>query len=485
MIFLLLKSIVCGGVLMGYYSLFLRGKKLHTYNRGYLLIAALASLAVPFLSFKSYILSDVAGNDVVLLNAIDMGKEHELTTLGSTSVVTTETIAGYCYLLVSMALLLQLLLRIVWVYRLKNKGYSEQKSGYTLVYTDSAQAPFSFLGNLFWKRGMDAESTAGKLILSHELCHIRQWHTLDKLLLQLLLIAGWANPFIWLMRRELALQHEFIADEAALEEGDTDAFARMILQAKYPILKPDIIHPFFHSSIKRRLTMLTTNQKTRFPAMRMLLALPLLATLLLLLSFDLKPTEVIRATNSVSVTFDAGHGGDDAGATGVGGVKEKDLTLRICKKLAELAPEYNIKANLSRSGDNYLELKERVAAGDRQQSELFVAIHVDKSGKQTSVNEAHEAKGYLVMVSARNAFPEQSRLLASAIAPRLKQLNVPTTVVQKGLVVINESRRPAVLIECGDIDDEQQVAILTNDAGLESMCREILSGIADYSNSKK
>ncbi len=89
-----------------------------------------------------------------------------------------------------------------------------------------------------------------------------------------------------------------------------------------------------------------------------------------------------------------------------------------------------------------------------------------------------------MIISGRNSEPEKSKLLASAISSRMTAINIEMSLVQRGLVVVNESGRPAVAIECGDIGDRKNIEMLTNDKKLESFCRHILSGIADYQNNR-
>jgi len=486
---LLFKSVVCTGILFLYYLLFLRSSKQHRYNRWYLLSVTALGLMIPFISFNAYLLSPTSVKKIVLLQTISGGHEYEPDAIAATSSWNINTIVLYAWLLVSVSFLVAFLVRVFWIYRLKSKGSVMKENGYQLIFTDVQYAPFSFLNNLFWKKGIDSNSVSGQMILRHELCHIKERHTLDKLLMQLVIVVAWVNPFFWLIRKELAMQHEFIADDAAISDQDADAFARMILHARYNNVFPDIIHPFFHSSLKRRLTMLTKNKKEKFLKVRTLLSLPIAALTLSLLSFRLSVSEVTRADRPVSVVFDAGHGGHDPGATNANGLKEKDLNLRICNKLADLAGEYNIKASLTRSDDHYVALEERVATSEEINPDVFIAIHVDQSHKaaqnsQFQVKE-HTADGFEVVVSGRNKFPQQSRLLASAVVPRLQSLHVNTRLMERGLVVVNNANRPAILIECGNIDDAAQMKMLADDRKLEQICRQILSGIADYQNSKK
>ena len=92
------------------------------------------------------------------------------------------------------------------------------------------------------------------------LCRVKEKHSYDKIFMNLVMIFFWINPFFWLIRKELNMIHEFIADKKALEDCDTEAFAAMILQATYPNQQFNLANNFFYSPIKRRLLMLTKNK---------------------------------------------------------------------------------------------------------------------------------------------------------------------------------------------------------------------------------
>jgi beta-lactamase regulating signal transducer with metallopeptidase domain len=77
---------------------------------------------------------------------------------------------------------------------------------------------FHFFNFIFWDEEIDIQTETGQQIFQHELVHVKEKHTLDKLFIQLLLVVFWCNPFFWLIRRELKLIHEFIADKKAVGE---------------------------------------------------------------------------------------------------------------------------------------------------------------------------------------------------------------------------------------------------------------------------
>ena len=275
------KTIIASGVLFLYYQVALKNKKFHSYNRFYLLLSVVMSLMVPFINLRWFYIE--ASPSIPLNNfvtTITSPVERR-----SVQFFTTSSVLFIISAFISCLFLIFLTEKITWIYRLKRMNEGIKMNGFTLIETDVKQAPFSFLSNLFWRRGLSSTDTNGEKIFKHELTHIRQKHTYDKLFTQIVCCMFWINPFYWLIQRELNTIHEFIADAASVADGDTESFAKMLLhshnQGSY--LSPS--HPFFNSSIKRRLIMISTSNKSQYSYMRRALALPL--TLLVLAAFSI------------------------------------------------------------------------------------------------------------------------------------------------------------------------------------------------------
>ena len=143
--------------------------------------------------------------------------------------------------------------------------------------------PFSFFQFNFWNSAIDLHSKQGQQIFSHEIAHVKEKHSYDKEFMNVVLLFFWINPFFWLMQKELSMIHEFIADKEALEDNDINAFAEMVLQTVYPGQHFSITNNFFHSPLKRRLTMFTKNKNPKVSYVSRLLVLPLAAIVFSLL----------------------------------------------------------------------------------------------------------------------------------------------------------------------------------------------------------
>lgn len=160
------------------------------------------------------------------------------------------------------------------------------------------------------------------------------------------------------------------------------------------------------------------------------------------------------------VVIDAGHGGEDPGAT-AGKVKEKDLNLAIALKLEELLKKNNIKTFMLRQDDTYVELYDRPYIANAMNATLFVSIHnnafVDNpkvSGTETLYYP--EAKGDPSFTGQKFA-----KLVQDALMSKLKSAN-RKTIERPGLVVLKYTKMPAILAEIGFITNAAEVKNLTN-----------------------
>lgn len=276
----LLKSMIYAGIFFGYYSLFLKNTIYHSYNRYYLLASMALSVVFPCVTITY---SPISKEQVAANPAL------KYLMYGSTAPVQETHIPWDLIAMgvISVLLLSYLAYSVLRIFRLKAIHSKTQMGEFTFIETDLEEAPFSFFSNLFWKKSISIEEENGQKMLQHELVHIRQKHTWDRLFSQFICAIFWMNPFNWIMQKELQNIHEFIADRDAVGTGEVDAFAKMLLQTYYGnhFLNPS--HSFYYSSIKRRIIMLTTSKTPKYAYLRKVAVLPLFAISLILISFQL------------------------------------------------------------------------------------------------------------------------------------------------------------------------------------------------------
>ncbi|QOW09500.1 hypothetical protein Q73A0000_03525 [Kaistella flava (ex Peng et al. 2021)] len=284
------KVIFTSGVMFLYYKLFLKDKTFHHYNRFYLLAATVTSLTLPLLKV-SYFTLEVNSNMYLLINRL----QNLSSTNNSNNDFNYFKIGAFLTGLVAVFFLTKLIFGLVKIQFLKKKFSKENFEGISFYQTDLAEAPFSFFKNLFWKNSIELQSDLGRQILKHEIVHIEQKHSWDKIFLEITTSLFWFNPFFYLIKKEINLIHEYLADKKAVKNSDTKAFAQMLLASHFSGKQLPASSPFLSSNLKKRLTMLKKS-KTKFSYARRILALPLLFILAFMYLVNAKNKE-IKITN--------------------------------------------------------------------------------------------------------------------------------------------------------------------------------------------
>ena len=209
----LLKTILVSGILLAYYWIALRDKKFHYYNRFYLLSSSVLSLVVPLLNFDWFTVEEPA----LIYSSNELIQFVLPTTTGHNGVHLDW--ADYVIIItgvITIALLGLLLFHIIKIQFLKNRSEVTKMDGFDFINTNEDNAPFSFLNNLFWKKSISLKEEGGQQIFKHEITHIQQKHTWDRIYCQIIASIFWMNPFNWIIQKELVAIHEFIADEEAV-----------------------------------------------------------------------------------------------------------------------------------------------------------------------------------------------------------------------------------------------------------------------------
>lgn len=268
-----LKMILCSGILYGYYRVALYNEKFHQWNRFYLMAAMLFSIILPLIKIPLLSTSQPAPVIYVLdvlpwNNAAQIESDPAAISMPSYQMLLTLLFGA-----VGFIMLAKLAMSILKMFSQYAKSKKSDLENVRIVFTNEPTAPYSFFQWLFWRSDMDINSAGGKRILQHELAHIKQKHSIDKLFMELVLIGFWINPFFWIFRKELYIIHEFLADQHAVEKNNGSAFAEMILQSLSVNPAPALTNPFFTSQIKRRLYMITSSNKTKYSYIKRLLTL--------------------------------------------------------------------------------------------------------------------------------------------------------------------------------------------------------------------
>lgn len=285
------KVILCSGVMFLYYQLSLKDKTFHHYNRFYLLSAMLISMLLPLIKVEDFTI-EVSSN---LYKLIDQVQNFNTIKTSNNDYIYLRLVFSALGL-VSFYFLGRFAYGIFKIQKLKNQFQKESFDGINFYQTNLTEAPFSYFKNLFWKNSITLNSETGKQILKHEMVHIEQKHSFDKIFIEIITSVFWFNPFFHIIKKEISLIHEYLADKKAVKQSDTKAFAQMLLASHFSGNQLPATSPFLSSNLKKRLKMLQ-KPNTKFGYARRILALPVVFTIAFAYLVNAKNQE-IKATNA-------------------------------------------------------------------------------------------------------------------------------------------------------------------------------------------
>jgi hypothetical protein len=176
-------------------------------------------------------------------------------------------------------MLLRLIMQFISLMRIKSRAVMVSKTGVNIYHVDDEISPFSFGNGIYINKTMHTPDELEEIIL-HEYVHVKQKHTIDILLAEMLCIITWYNPFAWLMRHAIKQNLEFIADDNVVRSGlDKKAYQYHLLQV-VGIPQYSITNQFNFSSLKKRIMMMNHVKSAKINLVRFLFILPLLAVTL-------------------------------------------------------------------------------------------------------------------------------------------------------------------------------------------------------------
>lgn len=454
-------SLVIGAVL---YFLVFRQLSFFQWNRYFILGLCLLSLLLPF--------GTVRLGELFLPSAspaLAFGQSNTRThSIGTASGLVSEVEMAdsfwhsfsigygiaYGYLLVSFVLLCRFAFRYIRLYRRIGQLSQYKFDGFTMV------APFGHYANCSVHHVIVMEedqlnTPEGRLIFEHERQHIVFNHCRDKWLIEIFRCLYWLNPFVYWLRRQLYLLHEYQVDEVLANRYGNSGYARFLLtqtQQPCPTGLQSSLFKNRHELVERVQVMMSkpSSKKARW---QYVLTIPLLGLSLLFYSFINPPKSTWFSTSlkegsnrSKTIILDPGHGGKDTGGISSFGLEEKSLTWETCLLLKQELERKGHKVVLSRAADEYKLLRDR----SNVEGDLLLSIHFDNvKGKQSlPIRILYQSGGSHTMLE------ELNRKFAFSLGQMLQQngLAAGTPAINTKLAILRGAKIPALLLELENIN---------------------------------
>lgn len=280
----ILKSSFCLALLYGFYRLLFASTTRFSLNRWILTGGMLTCLLLPFISLELEHESLVQSPFMLMEEWQEEWEQPVggISAAGTTEVSQEET--GHCgwpvflvvaYLSGCAFVLLQWMVGYIRLFRWINRQEYKECNGWRWVLYDIPVRPFSWRRYIVMNRREYEEDSP---VCLHEEMHCRYGHCYDNLLMQLVLVFHWWNPLVWKLKHELSGVHEYQADEGVLNQGiDVKAYQLLLVRKAVGSRLYSMACGFTHSSLKKRISMMSKRRNSKWVRLRVLLAVPLAA----------------------------------------------------------------------------------------------------------------------------------------------------------------------------------------------------------------
>ncbi len=268
------------------YRFFLQRETFFIGNRWFLLLGLLSSMLVPlivipvYVEFAPIVISDaMMYQDTVTIqppteNAFDMF-----------------TLIPWLYGIGVIFFLGKLAMELMSLFHLIKKHPIKKGKSFVYIKTDTLNAPFSFYNWIFYNP-KQFDNNELQLVMNHEKVHARQLHTLDVHFVQFACAIMWFNPVMWMYKKALLQNLEFIADQEAQRIANCEkSYQNLLLKTSISNHQLALTNNFYNSLIKNRILMLHKSKSKKINAYKYALVIPLL--LLFVFNFN---TEIIAQT---------------------------------------------------------------------------------------------------------------------------------------------------------------------------------------------
>ncbi len=300
---ILLKSSALIAIFYLFYQILLSKETFHQFNRVFLILGIILAFSTPFIIFhinRVPVFSDIIQDGEILKIIIDKNENSFL----RSSIPQTHNYNFYflqiIYFLGVFIMLIRFIFSLKTVLKTLLNSSKTLVDGYNLIETDEDITPFSFFKNIIINPSKYTQEELHD-ILKHETTHVKQWHTIDIILGNILCIVLWFNPFSYLYKKIIEQNLEYIADSSVVQTENSSNYEFLLLRTIVPQFRLQLVNNFFSSPIKKRIAMINSNPSTTVKKLKYLFLIPILS--LFLYAFNTEEVFVFDKYQIDSVSF--------------------------------------------------------------------------------------------------------------------------------------------------------------------------------------
>ena len=476
-----------------FYQFILRKLTFYNSNRLYLLAYTLLSFFIPFINIST-ILGNNSGTNNGLIQFIPSVHQYtiELEEASHCPVPIWSTIydkwdwTAFALMIGAGILLIRFIVRYISFIRIRNRSKLISEDGIKIYQVDESIIPFSFGKSVFINSNLHTEEELREIV-RHEFVHVRQNHTIDIIWAELLCIINWYNPFVWLLKRAIRQNLEFIADNKVVENGIDKKQYQYLLLKVIGNNQYSIATKFNFSSLKKRIAMMNKTKSGKRQLGRFLFLVPVFVIILLSFrkSFN-DPTNVksnipaVILTDTipdVNIPNSKGYYIDIKDNKGNCMVVVKDKDKKEVKRL--LLTEWNEKSGYYENlygeilSPTKVEIEKKIKAANPEIRTVTVKNNIAtvtlKNGKQEVYT--------LSLSPEKKAFEERCGIKEEEVAvTEVRVADVQTLTIAEEVKVIEEAK--PVITTTNNINSVQEVRIAANVKNTVSSTNPVESNIA-------
>jgi TonB family protein len=288
------------------YVLFLRKETFFKINRWFLLGSVLFSVVLPILKLRVFSPQPVMLTEITvtpyrnMLEAITV-YSHGFSGTIEHAVLST-TVLIYIYLAGVILFFAIFLFRIIQLLLIIHKNEVQAADGFKLVVLEKETSPFSFLKYVFVSQSLMQKNGYDKMV-KHELEHVKQGHSVDVIILELLTVFQWFNPFMWMLNRAIRENHEFLADQAVLSNGVSRGEYKGLLLNQFVGGQLVIANNFNYSIIKNRIKMMSKIKSSKLAITKIVFGVLVAAALVIAFACEQKESVETKSGNNDAITI--------------------------------------------------------------------------------------------------------------------------------------------------------------------------------------
>lgn len=322
----LFKMMACSLVFYGFYYFFLSKEKMLVFNRFYLLGSMMASFIIPAITITTQpSLINQANNKIPFSQMVELPIPQVKNSIWS---IDLQQIISFLILAISLFLLIKLIVNFSRIFTNKEIQSHLKVGKAKLVLVEKDIVPHSFLQFIFVSK---QEYEAGKIeaeVLEHELAHVRQKHSWDIILIELVTTIIWFHPIFYLYKQSIKINHELLADAAVIKRtDDVRSYQQVLLQRATAQNAYHLASSFNYYTTKKRFIMLKKSYRKNRATAIGFTVLPLALSLFFAFCnrVEKQPTVETSSISTENKINDSNQIIDDGLQTNADGISEQEM----------------------------------------------------------------------------------------------------------------------------------------------------------------